>query len=78
MYKPVQCRLLGAVFGGYHSARVIHFIAMCALLAFVPGHLIMVAVHGWDNFVSMVTGWKAQVETPSLRSREMLTKKEIQ
>jgi Ni/Fe-hydrogenase b-type cytochrome subunit len=58
MYKPVQLSALGSVFGGYHNARAIHFFAMCGLLAFIPGHLIMVALHGWDNFQSMVTGWK--------------------
>ena len=78
MYKPVQLSALGALFGGYHAARVVHFVAMCALLAFVPGHLIMVALHGWDNFVSIVIGWKPQMETASPRSRGLLTKKEIQ
>jgi hypothetical protein len=29
---------------------------MCGLLAFIPGHLIMVALHGWDNFQSMLSG----------------------
>ena len=58
MYKPVQFSSLGIVFGGYHFARLIHFVAMCGLLAFIPGHLVMVAIHGWDNFASMVTGWK--------------------
>jgi thiosulfate reductase cytochrome b subunit len=27
-------------------------------LFFVLGHLIMVVLHGWNNFVSMLTGWK--------------------
>ncbi len=58
MYKPTQLWMLGAVFGGYHRARVVHFVAMVALLAFIPGHLIMVALHGWPNFASMLTGWK--------------------
>jgi thiosulfate reductase cytochrome b subunit len=58
MYKPVQLSALGLLFGGYHNARAIHFLAMCGLLAFIPGHLVMVALHGWDNFASMVTGWK--------------------
>ena len=58
MYKPVQLSALGWFFGGYHVARVIHFLSMCGLLAFIPGHLIMVLLHGWDNFASMVTGWK--------------------
>ena len=58
MYKPVQFSALGWFFGGYHGARLVHFLAMCGLLAFIPGHLIMVVLHGWDNFASMVTGWK--------------------
>ena len=58
MYKPVQLSTLGWLFGGYHNARLIHFLAMCAMLGFIPGHLIMVALHGWDNFASMVTGWR--------------------
>jgi thiosulfate reductase cytochrome b subunit len=58
MYKPAQLSLLGAPLGGYHNARVVHFLAMCGLVAFVPGHLIMVAIHGWDNARSIVTGWK--------------------
>ena len=58
MYKPSQFSTLGFFFGGYHRARLLHFLGMCGLLAFIPGHLIMVALHGWDNFQSMLTGWK--------------------
>ena len=58
MYKPVQFSALGWLFGGYDGARLVHFLAMCGLLSFIPGHLAMVALHGWDNFASMVTGWK--------------------
>jgi hypothetical protein len=28
----------------------------------VFGHLVMVALHGWNNFVSMLTGWKKDTE----------------
>ena len=62
MFKPVQFSWLGMVFGGYHYARIVHFLAMCGLLSFIPGHLVMVAIHGWDNFRSMVTGWKHRPE----------------
>jgi Ni/Fe-hydrogenase b-type cytochrome subunit len=58
MYKPAQMSTLGLVVGGYHGARLVHFLSMCGLLAFVPGHLVMVVLHGWDNFASMLTGWK--------------------
>jgi thiosulfate reductase cytochrome b subunit len=63
MYKPVQLSALGWLFGGYHGARLMHFLAMCGMLAFIPGHLIMVAVHGWDNFASMAKGWKRRSDT---------------
>jgi Ni/Fe-hydrogenase b-type cytochrome subunit len=58
MYKPAQLSTLGTVFGGYHGARLVHFLAMCGILAFIPGHLVMVALHGWDNVASIFTGWK--------------------
>lgn len=70
MYKPAQLSMLGVVFGGYHGARLVHFLAMCGLLAFIPGHLVMVALHGWDNFASMLIGWKRRPEyAPSQRAR---------
>lgn len=62
LYKPAQFSVLAAILGGYHLARIWHFIAMCALLAFVPGHLVMVAIHGWNNFAAMVIGWKREPE----------------
>ena len=58
MYKPAQLSGVAWVLGGYHTARLLHFVAMCGFLAFIPGHLIMVALHGWDNFRSMLIGWK--------------------
>ncbi|MEP7118368.1 MAG: cytochrome b/b6 domain-containing protein [Acidobacteriota bacterium] len=68
IYKPVQFSALGWVFGGYHGARLVHFLSMCGLLSFIPGHLMMVLLHGWDNFASMLTGWKRKPEytPPSL------------
>ena len=57
LYKPVRFSALADVFGGYRLTRIWHFAAMCGLLAFVPGHLLMVAVHGWNNFAGMLTGW---------------------
>lgn len=62
LYKPVQFSWLAWPMGGYHLARVWHFAAMCGLLAFIPGHLMMVALHGWSNFTSMLTGWKRDPE----------------
>ena len=58
LYKPVQFRWLAFVFGGFHLTRIWHFLAMCGFLSFIPGHLVMVLLHGWNNFFSMLSGWK--------------------
>jgi len=58
LYKPVQLSWLIAAFGGFRLTRIWHFLAMCGLLVFVSGHLVMVALHGWSNFASMWTGSK--------------------
>jgi Ni/Fe-hydrogenase b-type cytochrome subunit len=60
LYKPVQFSLLTTMLGGFRLARIWHFAAMCGLLLFIPGHLVMVALHGWNNFTAMLTGWKRQ------------------
>ena len=58
LYKPVQLSWLVAALGGFRLTRIWHFTAMCGLLGFIPGHLVMVAIHGWSNFASMWTGSK--------------------
>ena len=58
VWKPVQFSWLARLMGGFHWARVWHFAVMWAIVAFVFGHLVMVILHGWNNFVSMLTGWK--------------------
>jgi thiosulfate reductase cytochrome b subunit len=44
LWKSVQFPLLRELMGGYDSARVIHFIAMAALVGFVVLHVVMVAL----------------------------------
>ncbi len=62
LYKPAQFSWLAFLFGGFHLTRLWHFAAMCGFLAFIPGHLIMVLLHGWANFFSMLSGWKREPE----------------
>jgi thiosulfate reductase cytochrome b subunit len=62
LYNPVQFSPLASLMGGFHWARVWHFGVLCAFLLFVFGHLVMVALHGWNNFTSMLTGWKRDPE----------------
>lgn len=55
LWKSVQFPLLREVMGGYEGARWVHFIAMGALLAFVAGHLVMVALVP-RTLVAMIRG----------------------
>ena len=58
--KPVQFAWLVQLLGGFGLVRLEHFLAMLGFLAFIPGHLIMVLLHGWSNFASMLSGWKLE------------------
>jgi Ni/Fe-hydrogenase b-type cytochrome subunit len=62
VWKPVQFSWLAWMMGSFHYARIWHFAVMWAILFFVLGHLVMVILHGWNNFVSMLTGWKKDPE----------------
>ena len=64
IWKPVQFSWLAWLMGGFHWARLWHFVIMWAILAFAFGHLVMVVLHGLNNFVSMFTGWKKDPEYP--------------
>jgi thiosulfate reductase cytochrome b subunit len=58
IYWPVQFAGLTRLFGGYDTARLWHFLSMAGLVLFSLGHLVMVTIAGWSNFVSMLTGWR--------------------
>jgi Ni/Fe-hydrogenase b-type cytochrome subunit len=62
VWKPIQFSWLAWLMGGFHLARLWHFLVMWALIGFLFGHLVMVVLHGWNNFVSMMTGWKKNPE----------------
>jgi thiosulfate reductase cytochrome b subunit len=42
IWKPVQFQELATLMGGYEGARIVHFLAMSAIVAFVVIHLVMV------------------------------------
>ncbi|MEM7272565.1 MAG: cytochrome b/b6 domain-containing protein [Actinomycetota bacterium] len=60
IYKPTQLNLLTLLFGGYESARTIHFVVTIAFLVFFVVHLLQVARAGWANFASMINGYELQ------------------
>ena len=55
IWKPVQFHALGRFMGDYEGARLLHFFAMAALVAFVFVHVLMVALVP-RTFASMFTG----------------------
>lgn len=58
IYKPVQLNWLCALFGGYETARMIHFIITILFVLFFTIHVIQVILHGWNNFRAMITGFE--------------------
>ncbi len=61
MHKPAQLGWLERLFGGYDTARVVHFACMVVLAVFVIPHVVLVIADGWDTFRSMITGWSTRV-----------------
>ena len=62
MHKPSQLGWLERAFGAYDGARVVHFICMALLAAFLVPHVVLVFADGWDTFRSMVTGWSLRLK----------------
>jgi thiosulfate reductase cytochrome b subunit len=63
IWKSVQFQTLGLLFGGYEGARLVHFICMSLICAFIVMHLVLVAIVP-STFFPMITGWaKIKKET---------------
>jgi thiosulfate reductase cytochrome b subunit len=60
LWRPAQLSFLVALMGGFQGVRIVHFVAMCALLAFIPGHLLLVALAGWRNLKRMIVGFETE------------------
>lgn len=58
IYKPLQLAWLTAVLGGYGWARWMHFWLTILLVLFFVVHVVQVAIAGWANFRSIVTGYE--------------------
>ncbi len=63
LWKPMQLQELAWILGGYEGARLVHFFAMCLLVAFVAIHVFMVLIVP-KTLLSMITG-KAKVPAPA-------------
>ena len=58
IYKPAQLYWLAALFGGYPTARLIHFSLTIGYCVFFLIHVLQVMLAGWNNFRSMVIGYE--------------------
>jgi thiosulfate reductase cytochrome b subunit len=56
VWKPVQLQELASLFGGYEGARIVHFLGMSAICAFIALHLSLVLVVP-STLVPMILGW---------------------
>ena len=64
IYKPVQFYYLTWLCGGYHFARIIHFILTIGSLLFFVVHVVQVILAGWNNFRSVVSGFEIVDDKP--------------
>jgi thiosulfate reductase cytochrome b subunit len=55
LWKPVQFSELAALFGSFQTIRLIHFLCMAAIAAFILVH-VMLALLVPQSFVAMITG----------------------
>ncbi len=58
LFKPTQLSVLVTMFGGYSSARLIHFTASIVFILFFVVHIVQVARSGRHTFMAMVSGYE--------------------
>ncbi|RNL50310.1 cytochrome b/b6 domain-containing protein [Pedobacter jejuensis] len=73
IYKPVQLYWLCWLCGGYHFARIIHFALTIGYVLFFVIHILQVALAGWNNFRSVVSGFEVIETEPQIREEKTLT-----
>ena len=56
IWKPSSLHWLTALFGGYETTRWLHFWLTIGFVTFFLVHIAQVALAGWNNFRSMVSG----------------------
>ena len=65
IYKPTSVHWLTTLLGGYEMARWEHFWLTIGFCAFFLIHVWQVAMAGWNNFRSMVSGYELRPVTES-------------
>jgi len=76
IYKPVQFNTLTWLCGGYHAARIEHFVLTIGYVLFFVIHVVQVALAGWNNFRSAVSGFEIVHEQPKVVAAPIIPKDE--
>lgn len=64
IYKPVQFNTITWLCGGYHAARIEHFVLTIGYGLFFVIHVVQVVLAGWNNFRSVISGFEVVNEQP--------------
>ena len=64
IYKPVQFYWLAWICGGYHLARIWHFVLTIGYVFFFLVHIVQVILAGWNNFRAVISGFEVVEEQP--------------
>ncbi len=65
LFRPVQLSFLVSMMGGFQGARLVHFTATMAFLAFFVIHIFQVIRSGRSNMLSMITGYEVVTVEPT-------------
>ena len=76
IYKPVQFNMLTWLCGGYYAARIEHFVLTIGYVLFFVIHIVQVALAGWNNFRSAVSGFEIVHEQPKVVAAPIIPKDE--
>ncbi len=69
IYKPTQVHWITTLLGGYEMARWEHFLLTLGFCGFFVIHVAQVALAGWNNFRSMISGLEVKsIQEPSLEA----------
>ena len=77
IYKPVQFYWLVWICGGYHAARIEHFILTIGYVLFFIIHIIQVIIAGWSNFRSIISGYENIHENKNIINPGQVDKKPV-
>ena len=67
LWKPVQFSELAALFGSFQTIRIVHFLCMTAIVAFIAIHVTL-ALLVPKSFAAMLTGGPFLKDQPALKS----------